>query len=273
MDDSRSQIKRIKQTLRAWSVSIEDHPNDEEIVNTHVFPPAVSSSAARPNNTAKYILVGILFIALLAMVLVVQLFLNSRVAMVERPTAVSSLPGNIPSAAELPTALALQTSVPQSNPSTPAPSPSSTQPGAESVPAKEATEKATTIVLPSPTKTKPIENPTSTPGATFVAAPEVIPAQPNSIAVAAGQQFSSDQLDVFAFDANGQLNVSWVRSDGQCQGPKLIPRPNLAPPGAAVTALKRTDNLLDAYFFGNHGSLYGSSVVDGNDWSSATPIF
>jgi hypothetical protein len=77
------------------------------------------------------------------------------------------------------------------------------------------------------------------------------------------------QLDVFFVGQDGALYVDWVVDAGDWSGAVRISDPNLAPPGAAVTAAKQSPVQLDVFFVGQDGALYVSWVVEAGNWETA----
>src|SRR2546421_615800 len=74
---------------------------------------------------------------------------------------------------------------------------------------------------------------------------------------------NNNQLDAFVVGRDGAVYLSWEAnnrswSDGSSgrPGPARITSPDLAPPGAAVAAVKQNDHQLDAFVVGKDGALY-----------------
>jgi hypothetical protein len=95
--------------------------------------------------------------------------------------------------------------------------------------------------------------------------------------VAAAKQ-TNNQLDAFVVGNDGRIWVTWVTGIGHWAdgtpgnpGPAPITGPNLAPPGACLTAAKQSDNQLDVFVVGNDGAIWVTWVTGVGHWSDGTP--
>ena len=90
---------------------------------------------------------------------------------------------------------------------------------------------------------------------------------PKGAPVAASQQFSVNQTDVFLVDNNGQLNVFWVVGQGPWNGPKTLGTAGLAPAGAPVAASQQFGvNQTDVFLVDNNGQLNVFWVAGKGKW-------
>jgi hypothetical protein len=91
--------------------------------------------------------------------------------------------------------------------------------------------------------------------------------------VAASQQFSFNQTDVFAVDQNGQLTVSWVDNAGPWQGPLNIGPAGIAPAGANVAACRQFGlSQTDVFLVDNNGQLNVFWVDNAGGWNGPGKI-
>ncbi|MGH9276623.1 MAG: hypothetical protein ACRD12_00715 [Acidimicrobiales bacterium] len=96
-------------------------------------------------------------------------------------------------------------------------------------------------------------------------------APPGSAVTAARQTHS--QLDLFFVGYDGRPYVAWLGEKGHWFGPAAIGSAyGLAPPGAAVAAVKQTDDQLDLFFVGHDGRPYVAWVSEKGNWSAPAPI-
>jgi hypothetical protein len=93
---------------------------------------------------------------------------------------------------------------------------------------------------------------------------------PAGAAVAASPQYGvPNQTDVFAIGNNGQLQVFWVESGGNWNGPVGLGPAGLFPPGAALTASNQygVPTQTDVFAISNNGQLQVFWVERGGTWS------
>jgi hypothetical protein len=91
--------------------------------------------------------------------------------------------------------------------------------------------------------------------------------------IAASQQFSFNQTDVFAVDQNGQLTVSWVDNAGPWQGPLNIGPAGIAPAGANVAACRQFGlSQTDVFLVDNNGQLNVFWVDNAGGWNGPEKI-
>jgi hypothetical protein len=98
---------------------------------------------------------------------------------------------------------------------------------------------------------------------------------PPGAGVVASNQFGvSNQTDVFAIGANGQLQVAWVNGGGAWNGPIGLGPAGVFPPGAGVVASNQfgVNNQTDVFAVGANGQLHVAWVNGGGAWNGPIGI-
>ncbi len=83
---------------------------------------------------------------------------------------------------------------------------------------------------------------------------------------------TEDQVDVFAVDVAGALNVSWFIEGDGWHGPERISPTGYFPPGARVACVRQTEEKLDVYAVDANGALNVSWVVKTGAWNGPRPV-
>lgn len=81
------------------------------------------------------------------------------------------------------------------------------------------------------------------------------------------------QLEVLYFGNDGKLNVVWKAQNGRWNAPIGISPPNLAPPGAGISAaFYPLNNQLEGLFVGNDGAVHVAWKANNGNWQNPATI-
>ncbi|KYG36567.1 hypothetical protein [Bacillus gaemokensis] len=83
---------------------------------------------------------------------------------------------------------------------------------------------------------------------------------------------TDDQLDLFAVDKQGRVNVMWVVGTGRWQGPIPLTAPNYVPSDAVLRTAHQTDEQLNLFFVDNQGRVNVMWVVGTGNWQGPIPL-
>ncbi|WP_242281182.1 hypothetical protein [Bacillus cereus group sp. BfR-BA-01347] len=83
---------------------------------------------------------------------------------------------------------------------------------------------------------------------------------------------TDNQLDLFAVDKQGRVNVMWVVGTGNWQGPVPLTAPNYVPRNAVLTTAHQTDEQLDLFFVDSQGRVNVMWVVGTGNWNGPVPL-